>query len=200
MQLSDIKPNPNNPRFIRDEKYKKLVQSLKDFPKMLELRPMVIDENNIVLGGNMRLKALQELGHKEIPEAWFKRAKELTDKEKERFIIADNLPFGEWDMDILANEFDSDDLKEWGFDIDKNKNTLAAEEIEGLEQSIQIEPPKEYILIMCEPNSDEWEELKMMLKLKMVKNGGYKKESSWYNKHVGLERVLWWSDFKERYK
>lgn len=90
MKLSEIKPNPNNPRVLRDERFAKLKQSIQEFPKMMSLRPMVIDSNGIILGGNMRFRALQDLGFKEIPNDWVKRAEELTEDEKQRFIIADN--------------------------------------------------------------------------------------------------------------
>jgi hypothetical protein len=117
MKLKEIKPNPNNPRVLRDDKFQKLKQSITEFPKMLSLRPMVIDENNVVLGGNMRLRALQELGFNEIDEAWVKRSSDLTEEEKKRFIIADNVAFGEWDWDTLANDWDVVDLEAWGLDI-----------------------------------------------------------------------------------
>ena len=117
MKLKDIKPNPNNPRVLRDEKFQKLKQSITEFPKMLSLRPMVIDENNVVLGGNMRLRALQELGFTDIDEAWVKRSSDLTEDEKKRFIIADNVAFGEWDWDKLANDWDVVDLEAWGMEI-----------------------------------------------------------------------------------
>lgn len=117
MKLKDIKPNPNNPRVLRDEKFQKLKQSITEFPKMLSLRPMVIDENNVVLGGNMRLRALQELGFTDINEAWVKRGSDLTEEEKKRFIIADNVAFGEWDWDTLANDWEVVDLEAWGLEI-----------------------------------------------------------------------------------
>lgn len=117
IKLSALKPNPNNPRIIKDGKFKKLVASIKDFPKMMALRPMVVDENNIILGGNMRLKALQELGYKEIPDEWVKGAKELTPDEISRFIIVDNVGYGEHDWAMLANEWDTEDLTEWGLEI-----------------------------------------------------------------------------------
>jgi hypothetical protein len=117
MKLKDIKPNPNNPRVLRDDKFQKLKQSITEFPKMLSLRPMVIDENNVVLGGNMRLRALQELGFTDIDEAWVKRSNDLTEDEKKRFIIADNVAFGEWDWDTLANDWEVVDLEAWGLDI-----------------------------------------------------------------------------------
>lgn len=117
MKLKDIKPNKANPRTIKDDKFRKLVNSIREFPKMMELRPMVIDSDGTVLGGNMRLKALQELGYTDVPDTWVKRASELTDEEKQRFIIADNVGFGEWDWEALANEWDVEDLTEWGLDV-----------------------------------------------------------------------------------
>lgn len=117
MKLKDIKPNPNNPRVLRDDKFQKLKQSITEFPKMLSLRPMVIDENNVVLGGNMRLRALQELGFTDVEDAWVKRSSDLTEDEKKRFIIADNVAFGEWDWDTLANDWDVVDLEAWGLEI-----------------------------------------------------------------------------------
>jgi len=117
MKLSQIKQNPNNPRVIRDEKFQKLVNSIKEFPKMMQLRPMVINADSVVLGGNMRLKALKELGYKEIPDEWVKRADELTEEEQRRFIIADNVGFGEHDWEMLANEWNVEELADWGLDI-----------------------------------------------------------------------------------
>lgn len=116
MKLNEIKPNPDNPRVLRDDRFQKLKKSIQEFPKMLSLRPMVIDNNNYVLGGNMRLRALQDLGYKEIPDEWVRRASDLTDEEKKRFIIADNVSFGEWDWEAIANEWDVQELNEWGLD------------------------------------------------------------------------------------
>lgn len=118
MKLSKIKPNPNNPRLVKDDKFSKLVESLKSFgEKMMPLRPMVIDENNILLGGNMRYKALKELGYKEVPDTWVKQVLDLTEEEKQEFIIKDNVGFGAWDWDTLVNEWNTDDLEAWGLDI-----------------------------------------------------------------------------------
>lgn len=129
IKITEILPNPNNPRLIKDDKFKKLVNSIKEFPKMMELRPMVIDENNITLGGNMRLKALKELGYKEIPDNWVKKATELTPEEVRRFIIADNVGFGEHDWEVLQNEWDVQELSDWGLDIPNFEVTnLEAEE------------------------------------------------------------------------
>ena len=126
MNINEIKPNPSNPRIIKDEKFKKLVKSIQDFPQMLELRPIVIDENNIVLGGNMRLKACIEAGLKDVP---VKQAKELTEEQKKEFIVKDNVGYGEWDWDDLANNWDEQLLTEWGLDIPNfDANVLEAEE------------------------------------------------------------------------
>ena len=114
VKISDVKTNPKNPRLIKDDKFKKLVKSIKEFPQMLELRPIVVDENNIVLGGNMRLKACIEVGLKEV---FIVKAEDLTEQQKDEFIVKDNVGFGEWDWDILANEWDTDKLSDWGLNI-----------------------------------------------------------------------------------
>jgi DNA modification methylase len=126
MLINEIKPNPNNPRLIKDHKFKQLVKSIQDFPQMLELRPIVIDENNMVLGGNMRLKACIEAGLKDVP---VKQAKDLTEEQKKEFIVKDNVGYGEWDWDDLANNWDALELTEWGLDIPNfDVNNLEAEE------------------------------------------------------------------------
>lgn len=118
MKITDIKPNPNNPRIIKDQKFKLLVKSIQEFPEMLELRPIVIDENNIVLGGNMRLKACIEAGLTDVPV----KVATLNEKQKNEFIIKDNVGFGEWDWDDLANNWDVDELTEWSLDIPNFNN------------------------------------------------------------------------------
>ena len=117
MKLSEIKSNPNNPRLIKDDRFQKLVNSIKEFPKMMELRPMVVDKNNMVLGGNMRLKALRELKYKDIPDEWVKCAEDLTEEEQRRFIIADNVGFGDHDFDMLNKDFNVNELEDWGIDL-----------------------------------------------------------------------------------
>lgn len=114
MKLSELKPNPKNPRIIKDERFKKLCNSIKEFPKMMRLRPIVIDNDGMILGGNMRLRALGYLGYTEIPDDWVAKADDLTKEEIQRFIIVDNVGFGDNDIDMLANEFDLDDLDKWG--------------------------------------------------------------------------------------
>lgn len=135
MKLSDIKANPDNPRVIKDEAFNKLVQSIKDFPKMMALRPMVVDDNLTVLGGNMRLRALRHLGYKDIPDEWVKRASDLTEEEQKQFIIKDNVSVGDWDWDTLANEWDVQDLKDWGLEMPAD---WGVERVEAKEDDYEI--------------------------------------------------------------
>jgi hypothetical protein len=113
-KLTDIKSNPNNPRIIKDDKFKKLVASIKEFPQMLSLRPIVVNDDMIVLGGNMRLKACKEAGLKEVPVI---KASDLTEDQQKQFIIKDNVGYGEWDWDMLANEWDAEELIDWALDV-----------------------------------------------------------------------------------
>tara|TARA_R100000908_G_C3700285_1_gene111054 strand:- start:224 stop:799 length:576 start_codon:yes stop_codon:yes gene_type:complete len=114
IKISKIKRNPNNPRLIKDNKFHKLVKSIKEFPEMLDIRPIVVNEEMVVLGGNMRLKACQEAGLKEVP---IMKANELTAEQQREFIVKDNVGFGEWDWDMVANEWDNGLLNEWGLDV-----------------------------------------------------------------------------------
>lgn len=124
--IGTIIPNPTNPRIIKDDKFKKLVKSIQEFPQMLELRPIVVDGNMVVLGGNMRLKACIAAGLKEVPIIV---ADQLTDAQKGEFIIKDNVGFGEWDWDLLANEWDAETLEDWGLELPfDNTPVLEAEE------------------------------------------------------------------------
>ena len=137
MKLSDIKINPTNPRFIKDDKFKKLVKSIKELPIMLnKLRKVMVDENNMVIGGNMRLRALQEIGYTEIPTEQFTRedaiennklAKKLDPEYKDKtyeeqcreLIIKDNLEYGQNDWDLLSEQYEKEELEDWGMDVDK---------------------------------------------------------------------------------
>jgi len=136
--LKDIKPNPNNPRIIKDEKFAKLVQSLKDLPEMASVRPIVVNQDMIVLGGNMRLKAMKEAGWKQAPVEvvdW--------DEDKQRqFIIKDNVGFGEWDWEMLANDWDTEQLEDWGLDIpafDEPKELEAHEDNYEIPEEVQTD-------------------------------------------------------------
>lgn len=117
IKINSIKKNPKNPRILKDEKFEKLKASIESFPQMMELRPIVIDSDGIILGGNMRFQAIKSLGMKEIPDAWVKRAEDLTEEQKREFVIKDNAGFGEWDWETLANEWDDLPLGDWGLDV-----------------------------------------------------------------------------------
>jgi hypothetical protein len=125
LKINELQSNVANPRIIKDRKFKKLVQSIKDSPWMLELRPIVIDENNIILGGNMRHKACIEAGLKEVP---VKIAKGLTVEQKQEFIIKDNVSFGEWDWSLIGNEWSEKDVAEWGMDVWQTEDFFDVEE------------------------------------------------------------------------
>lgn len=112
LKITDIKVNPNNPRIIKDDKFKKLVESIKSFPEMLDIRPIVVNKDMIIIWGNMRYLACKEAWLKEIPVI----VAHLTEKQENEFIIKDNVSGGEWDWDILANEWNNEELAEWGLD------------------------------------------------------------------------------------
>ena len=113
-KISDVKLNPNNPRLIKDDNFKKLVQSIKDFPEMLEIRPIVVNSDMVILGGNMRFKACKEAGLKEVPIIV---ADNLTEEQQREFLIKDNVSGGEWDFEMLANEWHVEQLEDWGLDV-----------------------------------------------------------------------------------
>ena len=149
VNINEVKTNPKNPRLIKDDKFRKLVKSIQEFPQMLELRPIVVDENNIVLGGNMRLKACKEVGLKEV---FIVRAEGLTELQKDEFIVKDNVGFGEWDWDILANEWDAELLNDWGLFVpematevdysildDEDLDGELSDMADGVKKAIQIE-------------------------------------------------------------
>ena len=116
VKTKDIHANENNPRILKDDKFKKLVKSIKDFPEMLEIRPIVVNNEMMVLGGNMRLRAIQEIGLKEVPII---KAENLTPEQEREFLIKDNVGFGEWDWDALANDWDYKELVDWALDVPK---------------------------------------------------------------------------------
>jgi ParB-like chromosome segregation protein Spo0J len=197
VKINSIKTNPKNPRLIKDDKFKKLVKSIQEFPQMLELRPIVVDENNIILGGNMRYKACVEAGLKEI---YILKAEDLTEQQKDEFIVKDNVGFGEWDWDILANEWDAELLNDWGLDVptETQIDNLQEEEILHFEKSLQILPKQEYVIITAAEGSDEWEELKTILSCGIVRQGGCTVGSTSDKATTGLERVFDLKTFKER--
>ena len=131
LKINEVKANESNPRVIKDDRFKKLVKSIKDFPEMLELRPIVVDENMIVLGGNMRLKASKEAGLKTV---WVEIATGLSEEQKKEFIVKDNVGFGEWEWDMLANEWNSVDLSDWGLNVWSNQDDMFQNEIDDIEE------------------------------------------------------------------
>jgi len=137
VKISEVKPNPKNPRIIKDGKFQKLVKSIQEFPDMLNKRPLIVftdvDGKYIVLGGNMRLKALKELKHETVPIIV---ADEWTEEQKNEFLIKDNVGFGEWDWDNLANEWDAEKLDDWGLDLPVDLSVQ--EELEAEEDNYEI--------------------------------------------------------------
>jgi len=197
VKLDLIKLNPNNPRLIKDDKFKKLVQSIIDFPQMLEIRPIVVNADMIILGGNMRYKACKEAGIKEIPVII---ADNLTEEQQKEFLIKDNVSGGEWDWDILANEWDSEELEAWGLDLPIDKEIDESKEGDDIKipKSLQVIPKKEYLIIMADEDSEEWQELQQIFKCSLVRQGGCKIGSSSDKVGMGVERVFDLKTFKER--
>jgi len=136
VKISEVKPNPKNPRIIKDGKFNKLVKSIQEFPDMLNKRPLIVftdtDGKYCVLGGNMRLKALNELKFKEIPVII---ADEWTEEQKAEFLIKDNVGFGEWDWDSLANEWDVEKIQDWGLDLPIIMDEPSYEDLIGEEKN-----------------------------------------------------------------
>jgi hypothetical protein len=147
VDISKVKGNTNNPRIIKDDKFRKLVKSIKEFPEMLELRPIVVDENMVVLGGNMRLKACIEAGLKEVH---ITIAENLTEEQKKEFIVKDNVGFGEWDWDMIANEWDTDLLEEWGLNTIKHN----WEDLDYIENEIETPVNKSKNQLIVTVSSD----------------------------------------------
>jgi DNA modification methylase len=145
VKISAIKANSKNPRVIKDDKFKKLVKSIQEFPEMLEKRPLVcytdVDGKYVVLGGNMRLKASQEIGLKELPIVL---ADDWTQEQRDEFLIKDNVGFGEWDWDQLANEWDAEKLDEWGLDVPN----FDGEVLDAEEDDFDTTPPLEPITVL----------------------------------------------------
>ncbi len=174
VKISDIKANPKNPRLIKDNKFKKLVQSIKEFPGMLEKRPLVcftdVDGKFVVLGGNMRLKAAQEIGLKELPIVL---ADDWTLEQRDEFLIKDNVGFGEWEWDDLANEWNAELLDKWGLDLpinfDEIQETKDIPNIGEIEFSEELLLEHNYIVLYFD-NAMDWEVAQELYGLKQVKS------------------------------
>jgi DNA modification methylase len=143
IKIDEIRPNPRNPRKIKEDRLNALRKSLKDFPYMMELRPIVIDDEGVILGGNMRWRALKENGEKEIPSSWVKKASQLTEDEKKRFVVMDNEEFGSTDYKILSEDFDLPELEDWGFQLPDEIDWPGVEEVEEADAEPQIDRAEE---------------------------------------------------------
>lgn len=152
--INTIRPNENNPRIIRDEKFIKLVNSIKEFPQMLKLRPIVVNERNVILGGNMRYKACIEAG---LNEVYIVRSIGLTPEQEREFIIKDNVGFGEWDYDILANEWDVQLLGDWGLEL---WDASADVDLDDFFEDSQDDTKGELKKIILEFTEEEYEQVK----------------------------------------
>jgi len=190
VKISEVKPNPKNPRIIKDGKFQKLVKSIQEFPDMLNKRPIIVftdvDGKYCVLGGNMRLKALNELKFKEIPIIV---ADEWTEEQKNEFLIKDNVGFGEWDWDSLANEWDVEKLDDWGLDLpidlDAIKETKDIPDIGEIEFSEELLLEHNYIVLYFD-NAMDWEVAQEVYGLNKVKS----KTSAEGTQKIGIGRVI----------
>ena len=164
MDITLIKPNPTNPRVIRDAKFKQLVRSIQEFPEMLELRPIVVNEDMITLGGNMRLRACIEAGLTDVPVVI---AKGLTEEQQQEFIIKDNVGFGEWDWDDLANNWDEANLKLWGLDFPMfNEAKIEDEQDTPIFIKVSIEATNDTFIEMNEKLQNLCDEYNVIMKVK----------------------------------
>ena len=175
IKLSKLKPNPDNPRHIRDDKFKKLVQSLETFAeKMMPQRPIIVDEKWIILGGNQRFKALKELGYKDVPNDWIRQVLDWTEEDKREFIIKDNVSFGEFDWQDLEENWSADDLDEWGVDI----------------PSFDTEDEKNYSDKNKEINTGEFSD-KMTIKLDYTEEDYHRVKEAFLNIGGTPEKIIW---------
>ena len=191
IKITEVKVNPNNPRIIKDDKFKKLVQSIKDFPEMLNLRPIVVNADMVVLGGNMRLKACKEAGLKEVPII---KAEDLTEDQQREFIIKDNVGFGEWEWDEIANNWDVEQLDAWGLDLPIDLEAI--KETKDIPDTGQIEFSEELLLehnyiVLYFDNAMDWEVAQEVYGLNKVKS----KTSAEGTQKIGMGRVINGKDF-----
>lgn len=195
MKITDLKLNEANPRRISNTKLNKLAKSIKEFPKMMELRPIIYDKNKIIIGGNMRYLALQRLNYKDIPDGWAVCADDLSEEDKKRFIIEDNVSFGDWDWDVLV-DWKKEDLIEWGLDVgddyDKAGRMRDIPDVGEMEFSEELLLEHNYVVLYFD-NPLDWEVAKEKLGLKNVKSNVPKKSQK-----VGIGRVLKGKDIINR--
>ena len=186
VKISKVKGNPSNPRIIKNDKFKKLVKSIQEFPEMLKLRPIVVDEDMMVLGGNMRLKASKDAGLKEV---WIEVAEGLTEEQKKEFIVKDNVGFGEWEWDMLANEWDSVQLAEWGLDVWENQDDSIIEDDDTYTRKIvapTYEPKNEKPNIVDLFNTKKADEL-----IYKIKQADLSEEELMFLSHCALRHTVY---------
>ena len=164
VKITSIKPNKANPRIIKDFKFGKLVKSIREFPEMLKIRPIVVNNENVILGGNMRYKASLEAGLEEI---YIIKAEDLTDEQQQEFIIKDNVGFGEWDWDKLANEWDTDKLSDWGVDVPFMGEELEKPILPEVEFSEFLNESTNYVVVAFD-NDLDWLAAQTHFELKTV--------------------------------
>jgi hypothetical protein len=186
VKISKVKGNPSNPRIIKNDKFKKLVKSIQEFPEMLKLRPIVVDEDMMVLGGNMRLRASKDAGLKEV---WIEIAEGFTEEQKKEFIVKDNVGFGEWEWDMLANEWDSVQLADWGLDVWQNEDDAIAEEDDTYTRKIvapTYDPKNEKPVIDDLFNTQKADEL-----IHKIKQADLSEEELMFLSHCALRHTVY---------
>ena len=192
VQLSDLRVNEGNPRRIKGEKFRKLKTSIKEFPKMMSMRPIIVDENNLILAGNQRYAALLDMGYSEVPGEWVKRFDDLTEDQKREFMVKDNVSAGDWDWDMMV-EIDTGMLVEWGMDMPKNLDEI--KETKDVPDKGSVEFAEELLLehnyvVLYFDNPMDWEVAKEKFRLKVVKTNIPKG-----SQRMGIGRVVNGRDF-----
>ena len=181
VKINSITENPDNPRTIKGEKFNKLVKSIKDFPEMLKIRPIVVNDDNVILGGNMRYKASIRAG---LSEVHIIRASGLTDEQQKEFIAKDNVGFGEWDWDVLANEWDVEKLEDWGIEVPSLNDFMDEHEPE-IEFSEFLDESNNYVVLFFK-NDIDWLQAQTHFSLKSVSS----KRSNGKAWSKGIGRVI----------
>jgi|TARA_R110000822_G_scaffold127313_1_gene262685 ParB-like chromosome segregation protein Spo0J len=181
VKINSITENPDNPRTIKGEKFNKLVKSIKDFPEMLKIRPIVVNDDNVILGGNMRYKASIRAG---LSEVHIIKASGLTDEQQKEFIAKDNVGFGEWDWDVLANEWDVEKLEDWGIEVPSLNDFMDEHEPE-IEFSEFLDESNNYVVLFFK-NDIDWLQAQTHFSLKSVSS----KRSNGKAWSKGIGRVI----------
>ena len=181
VKINSITENPENPRYIKGDKFDKLVKSIKDFPEMLKIRPIVVNDDNVILGGNMRYKASIRAG---LSEVHIIKASGLTDEQQKEFIAKDNVGFGEWDWDVLANEWDVEKLEDWGIEVPSLNDFMDEHEPE-IEFSEFLDESNNYVVLFFK-NDIDWLQAQTHFSLKSVSS----KRSNGKAWSKGIGRVI----------